>query len=236
MIQHLRRLFENMDPRALGILIALLLGIGLLWDTWAVYPLKILVVFFHELSHGLAAIFTGGSISHIELSAQQGGVCYTRGGSRFLTLTAGYLGSLLWGGLILLTAARTRLDRYISGGLGVLIILIGLLFLRPLFSFGFGFVAIAGIGFMGLGFFASERINDMLLRTVGLTSILYAPLDIKSDILDRPHLRSDAVMLAEHTHIPSTVWGILWITVAAIAAAYFLLQATQREVTTPATP
>ena len=48
--------------------------------------LKILVVFFHELSHGLAAIGSGGEIDHIEVVAREGGVCYTRGGSRFRAL------------------------------------------------------------------------------------------------------------------------------------------------------
>jgi cbb3-type cytochrome oxidase subunit 3 len=36
-------------------------------------------------------------------------------------------------------------------------------------------------------------------------------------------------MLSEITFIPSTVWGVVWITIAVIAAAYFLLQASQKE-------
>ena len=39
-------------------------------------------------------------------------------------------------------------------------------------------------------------------------------LDIKSDILDRPELRSDARMLAELTGVPTLVWGGLWIAIA----------------------
>ncbi len=228
-MRHLKNLWDNMDPRALGILCALLLVIGLAWDTPLVYPLKILVVFFHELSHGLAAVVTGGEIVRIEISPQIGGLCVTRGGSRFVTLTAGYLGSLVWGGLILGLAARTRFDRQIAMVLGVLLLGIGLLFIRPLVSFGFGFTALAGVVLVLLGWKASEQINDGMLRTIGLTSVLYAPLDIKSDILDRPEVRSDAVMLSELTHIPSMVWGVIWITIAAIAAAYFLLQASQKE-------
>ena len=41
---------------------------------------------------------------------REGGYCKTIGGSRFVILSAGYLGSLLWGGLILIGASRTRLD------------------------------------------------------------------------------------------------------------------------------
>lgn len=224
----LDKLTGGLDRRALGMLIALLVAIGLLWDTVLVYPIKILVVFFHELSHGLAAVLTGGSIVKIELSAAQGGLCVTRGGSRFLTLTAGYLGSLLWGGAILLSAAHTRWDRWIAGALGALVISITIIFVRPILSFGVLFGLCAGAALMLSGWKLSEQVNDTLLRLIGLTSCLYAPLDIKSDILDRPHLRSDAVMLGELTGIPGVVWGVIWIGVALLGATCFLLLAGRR--------
>ena len=59
-----------------------------LWDTGLVYPLKVFVVLLHEVSHGLVAIMTGGTIDRITLSAQEGGACYCPGGSAFLTLSA----------------------------------------------------------------------------------------------------------------------------------------------------
>ena len=48
-----------------------------------------------------ALVRTTAKVHHSEVVAQQGGLCVTRGGNRFLTLTAGYLGSLVWGGVIL---------------------------------------------------------------------------------------------------------------------------------------
>ena len=38
----------------------LLLLVFLLWHTPIILPLKILTVFFHEASHALATVFTGG--------------------------------------------------------------------------------------------------------------------------------------------------------------------------------
>jgi hypothetical protein len=211
----------------MGLLLGLLVLLALLWDTILVYPIKILVVFFHELSHGLAAVLTGGEIVEIEVSARIGGVCRTMGGNRFLTVSAGYLGSLLWGGLILLTAAYSKLDRWIAGALGALLIVIGLLYVRPFISFGFFFGLVVGAGFIAMGVFLSHRINDFVLRLVGLTSCLYAPLDIKSDILARPFIRSDAAILADLTGIPTLVWGLLWFAVAVVASAFFLLLSTK---------
>ena len=80
-------------------------------------PLKILVVFFHELAHGAAAVLTGGEIVLITLSPDQGGTAVTRGGSRTLILTAGYLGSLLIGVALLLGALNSHADRAIMAAL-----------------------------------------------------------------------------------------------------------------------
>ena len=51
--------------RVRGTIGLLVLAVVLLWGTWRIDPLKILVFFFHELSHGLAATLTGGSIVEI---------------------------------------------------------------------------------------------------------------------------------------------------------------------------
>ena len=163
-------------------LLLIFIGIVFLWDTLFVYPLKIFVVFMHEVSHGLAAIVTGGRIVEIQVNPQQGGHALTQGGSRFWTLTAGYLGSLLWGGLILLLAARTHLDKAISVliGLGMVAISIGFGESTFTYLFGIGF----GVVLLAVGFLSAQRwVNDWILRVIGVTSCLYAILDIKSDVL-----------------------------------------------------
>ncbi|MYC76683.1 M50 family metallopeptidase [Candidatus Poribacteria bacterium] len=201
-------------------LLLIFIGIVFLWNTLFVYPLKIFVVFMHEVSHGLAAIATGGRIVEIQINPQQGGHALTQGGSRFWTLTAGYLGSLLWGGLILLLAARTRFDKAISILIGIGMVAISIGFGESTFTylFGIGF----GVALIAIGFYLPEAVNDWILRIIGVTSCLYAILDIKSDVLDRSNLRSDARMLSEVTGIPTEVWGILWIIIAIGLTLWFL--------------
>ncbi len=201
-------------------LLLIFIIIVFLWDTLFVYPLKIFVVFMHEVSHGLAAIVTGGRVIEIQVNPQQGGHALTQGGSRFWTLTAGYLGSLLWGGLILLLAARTHFDKAISIliGLGMVAISIGFGESTFTYLFGIGF----GVVLLAVGFFLPEVVNDWILRVIGVTSCLYAILDIKSDVLDRAHLRSDARMLSEVTGLPTEFWGILWILIAIALTLWFL--------------
>jgi hypothetical protein len=197
-------------------------ALWLLWNTPFIYPLQVFVVFLHEISHGIAAVATGGSIQRITLSPLLGGACYCPGGNAFLTLSSGYLGSLLWGAAILEAGQRSgRHAGRVVQGIGVGVVLLTLLFVRGAFGLLFGIL------FGGALVLAARRLptewNRTLLTVLGLTSALYAILDIKSDVLDRPHLPSDAHMLAQLTGVPTVAWGVLWIALAlAVSAALFL--------------
>ena len=195
-----------------------------LWDTPVVYPLKIFVVMLHEISHGIASLATGGTIERIVLDPYQGGACYCGGGNAFLTLSAGYLGSLLWGVLLLARAGANRIsNRVLLTVVGGLVVLLTALYVRNGFGllFGLGFGATLVLAGRRLGAAASR----VVLTALGLTSCLYAILDIKSDVLDRPHLQSDAAMLAEMTPLSTTAWGVVWIGVAVIVSGVAFVRA-----------
>jgi len=201
-----------------------LLYFGLLWTLWdtaLIYPLKVFVVFLHEVSHAAAAVATGGTVERIVLDRYQGGAAFTRGGNAFLTLSAGYLGSLLWGALFVVLAFSRRLSpRWILGTVGGIMLLLTLFLVRSWFGFGFGLAF--GAGLLAVARYLAAGWNRALLLGLGLTSCLYAILDIKSDVLDRSHLPSDAAMLSEMTGIPTAVWGLLWIGLALLVSAWLL--------------
>lgn len=192
-----------------------------LWDTVVIYPVKVFVVLLHEVSHAMAAIATGGSVERIVLNANQGGAAYTVGGIPFVTLSAGYLGSLLWGVLfVMLGFSRWLRPRWIIAGVGLFVLLVTLSVVRS--SFGLFFGLAFGGALLASAKYLSQRLNRILLLGLGLTSTLYAILDIKSDIIARPELRSDAAMLAEMTGIPTLFWGFLWIAIALLVSAWLL--------------
>jgi len=202
-------------------------GLWFLWDTWLVTPLKLFVVLLHEISHGLMAVATGGAIEKIVVTPDLGGACYCGGGDAFLTLSAGYLGSLLWGAALVLLALRlTRGSSWITGAIGVFIGLVTLLYVRNPFglAFGLGFAA----ALVAVARYLSPAANTRVLWVLGLTSCMYAVLDIKSDVLDRPELRSDARMLAEMTGVPTVAWGGLWIATA-LFVCWLLLRKILRQ-------
>ena len=202
-------------------LIALTALVFVLWTTPVVFPLKVLVVFLHELSHGLAALATGGSIDSISVSAQQGGLAVTRGGNGFVILSAGYVGSLMLGMALLLVALRTRMDRAAVMALGFLMLVVTLLYVRGLF--GVAFSLATGVALLAIGRYLSREINDMVLRLIGLTSVIYVPYDIFDDTIARSGLRSDAYMLAEQYGGPTMFWGALWLAIS-LAVIYWGLR------------
>ena len=216
--------------RRLGFLAGFGIYFGLLWFFWEsplVYPLKIFVVLLHEMSHAVAIVATGGAVDHIVLDPYQGGATSGRGGSAFVALSAGYLGSLVWGAAMV-TMARARRARpgLINGLIGGAVLALTLLYVRSPFGVVFGLL------FGTVLILASRQMNALwngrLLLTLGVTSCLYAVLDIKSDVLERPELASDARMLAELTGVPTLFWGALWIMIA-LAVVGLLFRKAYRE-------
>lgn len=189
-----------------------------LWQTPAVVPLKILIVFFHEASHAIATYLTGGEVVSLSVSSNQGGQVISRGGSRFWTLTAGYLGSLLIGVGLLIAATRSRADRKIMAFCGVMMLVIAGLYVRD--SFALAFVIGTGIAMLLIARFLGHNVNDLVLRVIGLTSMIYVPYDIFSDTIARSNLRSDARMLAEEFGGTPQLWGVLWIVISLIVIGF----------------
>lgn len=68
---------------------------------FVLYPFQLLATILHEFGHGLLAILTGGSISKMQINTDGSGWTQTMGGSRALILMGGYVGSAIFGNLLL---------------------------------------------------------------------------------------------------------------------------------------
>jgi hypothetical protein len=199
------------------ILAAVVAAVFFLWEYPILYPLKLLVVFFHESSHALMTVATGGSVQELVLSPMQGGYVVSVGGNRFLTLSVGYLGSLLWGVVIYLIAVRTQLEKAMMILLGAIVIAIAVAFSRELFALGFAVTT--GVVLILMGWKVPIEINDLVLRVVGMSNMIYVPIDIYSDTIARSELRSDAFMLAEEFGGATWLWGAGWLVISLIMLA-----------------
>jgi len=191
------------------------------WETELVYPTKMLVVFLHEISHGLMALLTGGKIIRLEIDASQGGSTVTVGGSAFWIISAGYLGSIMWGGIILLGATRTDLDRLITLIFSCGLAAMTFFYVENDFGAKFGYLAVV------IGMIAAlklpEIVCEAILVHIGTTSCIYAVLDIVEDLFSQSEaVVNDASLLANLTSVPTIVWAVVWLALSIFSTAFFL--------------
>ncbi|MCI2283647.1 M50 family metallopeptidase [Colwellia sp. MSW7] len=71
-------------------------------------PFNWLESYFHEVSHGIAALLTGGNVLRIQLFANGAGLCTTQGGINFVITFSGYAGATLWGGVYRLSSIHQK--------------------------------------------------------------------------------------------------------------------------------
>lgn len=207
-------------PRRLLLPLAIAAAALVLWDTFLVYPFRLFVVLLHEISHGLAAVLTGGAIESIDLRFDEGGVCRTRGGWPLLILNAGYLGSLFWGATFLVLGERRTRSRSVIAAIGAFTLVVTLLYVRTLFGVVYGLLA--GGALLAVAARLRPAVSEVLLAAIGATSALYAVWDIASDVLFRHSNQSDAAALAALTSVPAIVWGVAWIAVSVGVLGYVL--------------
>jgi hypothetical protein len=181
---------------------------------WFVYPFQLFVTLVHELSHGLAALLTGGQFLRFTIGPDTSGVATTAGGWRWFILPAGYLGAALFGGLLLVLIHRSpgsRERRWLSIGLGLFFALMALLFARNLMALTVG--AMTALALLVLGRYGSQLWLTFGLNLLAIQCSLNA-LDSLVGLLrlNAGPFRSpnDAQAMADLTHIPALVWAILW--------------------------
>ena len=110
---------------------------------------------------------------------------------------------------LLMIALRTQADRAVLGLFGAITLSVTALYIRDLFPLIF--CTVAGVGMLAVARYLDRAINDMALRIIGLTSLIYVPYDIFDDTIARSGLRSDAYMLSEQFGGPTVFWGGLWL-------------------------
>ncbi len=226
----MRRRFSIIDLKAGLILAALFVAVWILWETPVVYPIKIFVVCLHELGHALAALLTGGQVVSIQIFPEEGGLTLTRGGWPFVIVSAGYLGSMLLGGVLLYLSSRRQWARHLMLALAALIALSTVLFFRNFFAVLYGLLAAAAMFFSA--YRLSLDVNFYIIRFIAVASCLYALLDIRSDLFAASPggqgIVNDAVALSQLTGLPAVIWAVLWMAAALIVLVLVLKASIRR--------
>ncbi len=200
---------------ALALLVAAALW---LWDSWTVYPLKLLVVHFHESGHALATWLAGGRVDSIAVDFAQGGVTRSRVPAglfpHVLVASGGYLGSMGFGAGILYWAGRSASGKSVLEGLAAFLVVALGLWARD--GFTIFFTAAMALLFAVLARVLPPKWSRITALFLGVFSALYALWDIRDDLILRQSSRSDAGVLAAATGIPALFWAVLWLGLACL--------------------
>lgn len=173
------------------------------------WPFSWIQTFFHEISHGFAALLTGGSVSHIELHLRGSGLCYTQGGFRFIVTLSGYLGASLFGMLLILTVSLTShlQAKIIAISLACLTLGSLLLWARDLMTILI-LLVVAAVCLLPIKNNWHPKVVHSFLLFIGCYVLLDA---IKSPLwLIDGRSYGDGATLADLTHLPEIIWVVAW--------------------------
>jgi hypothetical protein len=201
--------------------IPLLIGLSFAVDAipYINRPFQWIETYFHELSHGLMCILTGGRIHRIQINWDSSGHCAAAGGFSVFILLAGYIGATAWGLFIFLGGWFLGAE----GNSQLLYILIGILGVVTLFwvrhVVTLVIVIIMGAIFYLPTLFSNWEHLHYIVEFIGvhtMVNALHAPLHL----IDGKH-EGDGAMLADRLLLPEGVWIALWLVIA-IAALFWL--------------
>lgn len=204
---------QSTAPNAIAVpsrgqfIIELLLALILTRIPYLSVPFKWLESYFHELSHGLATLLTGGAVSHIQLFPNGAGLCFSQGGWPVAIGFAGYFGAALWGLLIFNLATWRQGIRLSFALLGLAVLLTMLLWGRDLLTLGI-------LSLLALLFLLPLKLSHSPPLTLSLRVMA---LMVMLNALASPAVlfgltgQGDAAMLAQLTWMPAVFWVTLWL-------------------------
>ncbi len=235
------KLAEDAKPQVILLILATIITIALWFIPYAdylVYPIRLFVTFIHEGSHALIAVLTGGAVQSLTIASDGSGAVYSAPSGWFgamLTSSAGYLGTTVFGVMMLLLIRRSVSPHKVLVGSGIFVGVMTLVFgiLSPIFHFlslnvAFSsvlFTVVAGVlltaGLLALGKFASYRTANFAVAFLAIQCLLNSLSDLKTlFFLNAPlvgsDIANDAKNMADATGLPGIVWVILWIVISVV--------------------
>lgn len=174
-------------------------------------PLKWLEVFFHELSHGLAALAIGGKIATIQLNLNGSGLCTylisPTASFKWVVTFSGYSGAVFWGVVIYLMSLKG--DKLAAPVFAYL--MLGMLSIVAVFWVR-DLTTLLIMGVLFLLFFLQTKLEGEILSRV----LQFCGISVLVDALNSPLYlidgkdHGDGAKLASQLFLPEFFWIGVW--------------------------
>jgi hypothetical protein len=224
------KIARDARPQVTTLLLATALSLCLWFLPYAellAYPFRIFVTFIHEGGHALASFVTGNSVRSLTVSADGSGLVYSSHDTLLSGLfisSAGYLGAMLFGALLLwLVRVRVKAHVVLMGS-ATLVLLLAVTFglFAPLWNLRMPglFTLLAGValpaGLFAAAKYLSPRAATFLVSFLAVQCVLNAVFDLRNVLFASAFTdaHTDAANMAAATGIPGVFWALFWIVVA----------------------
>jgi hypothetical protein len=248
---------QRLESRTLPV--ALLVSL-LLWNLpyggVVLYPFKLLATWLHELSHGLVMTITGAGLDRVVIYRDSSGLAYqqwsiTAPGTALIA-AAGYMGTALWGALLLVATPSPVAARRALLVLAALMIGTALTVVAPSANgddFGRWSTLAIGGTVAACGIFLPARWRLLVAHFLAAQACINALLDIR--VLLRPTQvingletpKSDATKMAMSTFgVEETwavwTWAVIWLlwSLAVLFVALRIARIREQRALTRSTP
>jgi len=202
----------------------LLVLLNVPYGNYVLYPFALFGTWVHELCHGLAALAVGGSVSQIEIFPDTSGLAWTSPGGRLqraVVASAGYTGTAVGGGLLLLFRRRALAGRLGLVLLGTVMTLSALVWVRNIF--GTPAILAMGAALIVAGWKLPDELSGWLYTFLATVTSLDAVTSIQN-LFGSTHLvngspsSTDARTVGELLLIPWFAWASGWMVLAIVCA------------------
>nr|MDQ3817828.1 M50 family metallopeptidase [Acidobacteriota bacterium] len=172
------------------------------------------------------ALLTGNRVASLSVALDTSGETYTTQGSIFSQMfisSAGYLGAMAYGALLLFLIRRAVAARYVLIGSGAFILALTLLY-----GLGSPFTILTGVGIaagmIAIASYASPRVATFFVSFLAVQAVLNALFDLKTLFVYSfwPGARTDAANMANATGVPAIFWTLVWIALAVFILSFAL--------------
>lgn len=176
------------------------------------FPVEVLCTFLHELGHAIFALASGGRVHSMAVNMDGSGVTYTSGGYSGIITMGGYVGSAVFGNVMLRLATPTssRMGLYT---LGIVMLVSTLLWFDSILT-----VTVLMMFAASLFYFASTRISSLVMAFLGSACVVYIIQDF--------NVGPTSDLLAYEREVglfPASVWMYVWLIIVIAMTAINLV-------------
>ena len=224
------KLNSQVDRIGIWWLIGAAVATVVLWQIpygdYILYPFTILATWFHEMGHGLAAIFLGGNFQQLKIFPNGSGVAYHSGRlflgpiGRAFVAAAGLMGPPIAGAILILASRSFKTASISLKVLGGFLVFSVLIWVRSLF--GIVAILLLGLIILGIGIKGNRWFQGFSIQFLGVQACIstYHQLDYLFTATAGPLGVSDTGQIQRQLLLPYWFWGGL----IAVASLVLLVQ------------